>query len=244
MSATGSSRYHSLQLQYRARVGSSVHALASYTFSDAKDTTSIGAIADRALVLAPSDFDLRHAFNAGLSWLPSASGKSAAWLLDGWGLHALVTARSGYPFSVYTVTQFTSGTERFRRRASLMPSVPIIVEDASVPGGQRFNLDAFINPPTGQQGDTGRNQFRGFGAYQVDLAVQKVVRLGSGTNLRLRVDAFNALNRPVFSLPLALLGSSPFGVPTSTPASEGGAIGSLYQSGGPRTVALSARIEF
>jgi hypothetical protein len=167
-----------------------------------------------------------------------------AWLLDGWGVYGLVTARSGYPFTVYSSTLFVPGFERFRRRASLVPDVPIIIKDASAPGGQRFNRAAFTEPPAGEQGNTDRNAFRGFAAYQADLAVQRVIPLKNGINLRVRVDAFNLVNHPVFALPSVSLTSSSFGVPTSSAASVTGSLGTLYQAGGPRTVALSARVEF
>jgi len=57
------------------------------------------------------------------------------------------------------------------------PGVPLELFGTQYPGGKIFNKAAFAAPPTGQQGDFGRNVLRGFGATQVDLALQRQFHL-------------------------------------------------------------------
>jgi hypothetical protein len=239
---TGRSTYQSLQLQYRGRAGRTLQALASYTMSWSKDTASTIGVLERQTQLTPSDRDLRHSSSIAVSWLlPNGAHKSMAWLLSDWGLNAIATARSGYPFSVLTADDLVFNGEISDRRASVVSGVPIAVKDASAPGGQRFNPAAFTIPADGEQGNTSRNAFRGFSSFQLDLALQRAIPLGRGMTLRVRIEAFNAFNTPVFALPFPYVGFAMFGSPISTVASGSGA---LYQSGGPRSVAFSTRIEF
>jgi hypothetical protein len=240
-SARGRSRYESLQLQYRARF-EGLQTLASYTISKAQDTTSSVLAVDRADQLAPALQDLRHVFNAALSWsLPKSNVQSVGWLLNGWELDAVASARSSYPFSVLSSALIVPGEELFQSRASLVPGVPIILKDSTAPGGQRYNPAAFTDPPVGQQGTTGRNAFRGFAASRFDLAVQRAFPVRQHATLRIRCDAFNLFNSPVFSTPTGSRSSASFGLATSTTASG---VNGLYQFGAPRTIAFSTRIEF
>ncbi len=54
------------------------------------------------------------------------------------------------------------------------------------PGGKVFSGAAFKAPPTGQQGDLGRNVLRGFGAWQPDIAIQRQFRLTEKVGYRFR----------------------------------------------------------
>jgi hypothetical protein len=219
-----------------------LQAVASYTYGRANDTTSTLSGLDRADQLAPAAQDLRHNFNAGLSWaLPEVKRPSVEWLLSGWEVDAIASARSGYPFSVLASTFVVPGTEAYTSRASLVPGVPIVLKDTTVPGGEVFNAAAFVDPPLGEQGNTGKNQFRGLAASKFDIALQRSFSLFQGATLRLRCDAFNIFNSPVFSLPVTVRSSSLFGHILSTTATG---VNGLYQYGSPRTVAFSTRIEF
>jgi hypothetical protein len=240
LTAAGESRYQALQLQYRGRLMRGMQSLVSYTFGSARDTSS--AYLSTEHEWAPSNYDLRHSLNAALSWeLPNGTSR-AAWALKDWGVHVSGGARSGYPFTMLSTTAFLQGQETsIFQRASTAPGVPIIVEDAAAPGGRRFNSSAFVNPPPTEQGNTSRNEFRGFSAYQMDLALQRSLRFGEVTRVRVRIEAFNLFNTPVFLTPVNAVGVSQFGQPTSTVNSV---TGGLYRSGGPRSVAVSIRMDY
>jgi hypothetical protein len=245
-SGAGRSAYRSMQLQYRKRASVGLQVIGSYTLSDAKDTTSnfnnFSLNRKGAEELAPGDADLRHSASLALSWnlpSPQQNGLIGALSRD-WALHAVGTARSGYPFTVFTNRFEVPGVEAFDRRASLVPGVPVIVEDSTAPGGQRYNLDAFTNPPDGEQGNTGRNAFRGFSAYQIDMALQRAIRLGRVGSFELRIEAFNVTNQSIFGLPYSYLPfSSLFGKPRSLIYGS-----SIYRSGAPRSVGVSTRFVF
>jgi len=57
-----------------------------------------------------------------------------------------------------------------------------------------YNSDAFITPCGYAQGNMGRNELRGFGFAQVDLAVRKVIPITERYRFSIGVEAFNALN--------------------------------------------------
>ncbi|HYE87744.1 MAG TPA: TonB-dependent receptor, partial [Vicinamibacterales bacterium] len=113
------SRYDSLQVQYQRRMSRGLQTLGSYVLSKSSDTSSLdGGLLPRSDLVAPdddwgpSDFDVRHAFNAAVAWdLPAPSGN---WLLDGWGLDATLYGRSALPVSVFVNRPFTTGFAALR----------------------------------------------------------------------------------------------------------------------------------
>jgi hypothetical protein len=68
---------------------------------------------------------------------------------------------------------------------------------------QWFDTTAFVTPPAGTFGDTGRGAFEGPDLRTVDLSMTKSARwdrLG-GSRVEFRVEAFNILNRANFAPP-------------------------------------------
>ena len=64
--------------------------------------------------------------------------------------------------------------------------------------------DAFVTPPAGTFGTTGRGEFEGPDLRTVDLSMSKSVRwdrLGDGSRVEFRIEAFNILNRANFAPP-------------------------------------------
>jgi hypothetical protein len=108
------SDYHAAQLQFQRRLSRGLQAVASYTWSKSLDNFSNDSAfnntpvtkLDPQLDRGPSDFDIRHAFNAGLTYnIPApaigAVGKS---ILRSWAIDSIFTARSATPVNV-TVTR-------------------------------------------------------------------------------------------------------------------------------------------
>ena len=132
-----------------------------------------------------------------------------------------------------------------------MPGAPIWIVDPAAAGGRRLNPDAFTLPAAGQQGNAGRNRLRGFPFSQVDLAIRRAFRLRERLRLSVRAEAFNVLNHPNFLNPSAddRLGSPDFGRATQMAnrgfgGVQGPALQQFYESGGPRSMQLSLRLEF
>jgi hypothetical protein len=114
---------------------------------------------------------------------------------------------------------FAAGTI-FYLRPSLNQGVPLELEGGGYPGGKVFNKTAITTPPTGQQGNFGRNVLRGFDAIQADVGLQRQFRLTEKVGLRFRAEFFNILNHPNFGNPNSDLTSPLFGRSTQTLASS------------------------
>jgi hypothetical protein len=258
---TATSDYHALQLKFQRRLSRGLQALASYTFSHSIDSASTdafatylntpGALAKSNIDRGDSDFDIRHAFTAGVTYdLPSVgSNQIVHAALGGWSLDGFVLARSAPPVDVVGALYFAAGTALYPR-PNVNPGVPLELYGAGYPGGKIFNKGAFTAPPIGQQGNFGRNVLRGFDATQADIGVQRIFRVTEKAGLRFRGEFFNILNHPNFGNPTNVLSSPLFGRSTQTLANSlgsGGANGGfnpLYQIGGPRSIQLALKLQF
>jgi hypothetical protein len=158
-------------------------------------------------------------------------------------------ARCAPPVDIVRAFSFTAGAI-FHPRPNLIPGVPLVLYGTQYPGGKIFNSAAFAKAPTGQQGNFGRNVLRGFGAWQVDLALQRQFQVTEKAGLRFRAEFFNIFNHPNFGNPINTLNSALFGHSTQTLANSlgsGGANGGfspLYQIGGPRSIQLALKLQF
>jgi carboxypeptidase family protein/TonB-dependent receptor-like protein len=272
------SDYHALQLQFRRQAYRGLQILASYTWSHSIDTassSSTGAIenlfagtANADSSRGPSDFDVRHAFSAGVTYsIPTLDAtpvlKSIAM---GWSLDSIIQGRSATPVDVEDTAFALLGTSLTAVRPDVVPGQPLYLHGAacaalgggSCPGGKAFNPKAFADPPVDpstflpvRQGDLGRNTLRGFGAFQWDLALRRTFPLRESLHLELRAELFNVLNHPNFANPSGNLLSSSFGVATTMlnrglggTAAGGGGFSPLYQIGGPRSGQLALKLQF
>ncbi|MGH9842714.1 MAG: TonB-dependent receptor [Blastocatellia bacterium] len=259
------SDYHGLQLQFQQRLSSGLQALASYSWSHSIDTSSsdFGARIDRQISAnasrGPSDFDIRQAFNAAVTYnIPSplhgAVGKA---ILGGWSVDTIVSARSALPVDVAN-TAFVSALSLFLSvRPNLAPGVPLYLDDPAAPGGRRINRAAFIAQPSTEfrHGTLGRNALRGFSLWQADFSLRREFKLTEKVKLQLRSEFFNVFNHPNFGSPNSSTGSqaSPnplFGLSTQMLGRSLGAGGGeggfnpLYQVGGPRSLQFALKLLF
>jgi hypothetical protein len=258
---TATSDYHALQLKFQRRLSRGLQALASYSFSRSIDNASKdafsndhytpGTLANRNIDRGDSDSDIRHSFTAGVIYdLPSpGSHKVAHAILGGWSLDSFVLARTAPPDDLVGATIVAANTT-LTFRPNINPGVPLELYGKQYPGGKIFNSAAFTAPPTGQQGDFGRNVLRGFGASQLDFGLQRQFHFTEKVGLRFRSEFFNLFNHPNFGNPNNTLTDPFFGHSTKTLASSlgsGGANGGfspLYQIGGPRSIQLALKLQF
>jgi hypothetical protein len=249
---SATSDYHALQLKFQRRLSRGLQALASYSWSHSIDIASTDAIAtnvntpgqitDANIDRGNSNFDIRHAFTAGITYeLPS--------VLRGWSIDSFIFARSAPPVNVVGGSFFAAGTQ-LAPRPNLNPGVPLEIHGSQFPGGKILNRAAFTAAPAGTQGNFGRNVLRGFGAWQADVGVQRQFRLTERLGLRFRAEFFNIFNHPNFGSPTNVLTSPLFGRSTQTLANSlgsGGANGGLnplYQIGGPRSIQFAFKLQF
>ncbi|MGH9844757.1 MAG: TonB-dependent receptor domain-containing protein [Blastocatellia bacterium] len=276
---TADSVYHSLQLQFQRRLSRGLQALASYTWAHFIDSASTAGFSGTnsfsrsrpGANRADSDNDIRHAFNAGVTYdIPAPFERPAARaLLGGWSLDGIFTARTATPLTIIA-SGLLPPFETASTRPDLAPGVPIYLTGPQFPGGKAINPAAFVRPPTvidaagvrrpARQGNAGRNTFRGFGAHQVDFALRRQFKLTERVNLQFRAELFNAFNHANFGGVNTVLNfnattglpapSATFGQATGTlgqSLGSGGANGGftpLYQIGGPRSSQFSLRLQF
>ena len=260
-----SSDYHGLQVQFRRRFSARLQTQAAYTWSHSIDSSSndmgmggFGSIFSQGQ-RGSSDYDIRQSLSLSGSYRLYAHPRGLVGaILGDWYVDWMISSRTGLPFDIQGVSSGTSGestaTRNFRGGvfAQVRPNytgAPMWISDPNSPGGRRLNPDAFEIPDGYEQGNLGRNTLRGFGVFQADISLRRQFVISERWRLNLSAQAYNALNNPNFANPSmnegANLASPNFGVMTRMlNQSFGGGGGSLYQSGGPRSVELALRLQF
>ncbi len=262
-----SSDYHAMELQFQRRLSHGLQALASYNWAHSIDTASAGSFGKGANAVVPalgsavnrgpSDFDIRHAFSAGVTYdmaLPRINALANA-IFRGWSVETLIQARSAPPVDVSDLKFSTLNGALADVRPDIVSGQPFYLFGPQYPGGKALNPAAFHDPPNSggtplRQGNVPRNFLRGFGATQWDFAVHRDFPLREALKLEFRAEMFNLLNHPNFGPPSGQFGFGGFGVSRQTLAqalSGGGVSGGfnpLYQIGGPRSIQLGLKFMF
>jgi hypothetical protein len=261
------SEYHALEAHFQRRLPGSTRVLVSYTWSHSIDNRSNDRVAPGlADFLQPdidrgsSDFDIRQNLNAAmLAELPAPHSRFGSYLLRNWSARSMIFARTAPPTDLSIVPD--PGDEY--RRPDLVFGPPLYLYGSGYPGGKRFNPAAFSIPQnSATHGTLGRNVLRGFGAWQVDLALQRKFSLSEGVSVQFRVEAFNLFNHPNFANPsfqsgypqIAVVGygggGSPFGYSTAMladslgPSGVQGQLNPVFQVGAPRSLQFGMRVGF
>lgn len=258
-----SSDYHALQIQFQRRLSRGVQILSNYAWSHSIDNASTDTLlvgsnfAEQNLNRGSSDFDLRHSFNTAVTWnLPTPkTGRIGRMILGGFSLDGLLNIRSAPVVNL--IGGYAYGGQSYRvSRPDYIGGQPFYISDSTVAGGKRLNPAAFVSPPTDpngnvtRQGTLGRGVVRGFGLTQFDLALRRQFNFNERLNLQVRLEAFNVLNQSNFASPVAEISSPLFGQATrmyNRGFGSGGVTSGfnpLYQSGGPRSMQLSLKLNF
>jgi hypothetical protein len=160
-----------------------------------------------------SDFDQRQ--NLFLLGIWRSEGRRL--LTRGWQVSFLAAFRGGFPYTITSPSLNNAplpGGEVEGQRADLTnPSAAMLPNPVSGPGGvYLLNPAAFAEPANPSVvGNTGRNEFRGPGLYNLDFSLGRsfsVPYLREGTRFTIRADAFNILNHANLNNPDNLLGDS------------------------------------
>lgn len=248
------SDYNALEVQFRRRLSGGLTSLASYTWSHCSDYGSQDYY--YSYQRGDCDFDVRHNFSAALSYdLPNvAAGKILASGLRHWGVDGRFSARTAFPVTLSGDPTVDPATGKFYYPGlNLVPDQPVYIYGAECaaaynnglpcPNGRAINPNAFTVPASGL-GDAPRNFTRGFGAWQLDLAIRRDFPIFQRLKLQFRAEAFNVFNHPNFGNINPHLGQATFGQATGTLASTLGILSPLYQMGGPRSLQLSLKLAF
>ncbi len=271
----GNSNYNGLVMTAKYRNRRGVFIESHYTFGKSLDYNSsyfgsnnppgeTAAPADARnirLEHGPSAFDIRHRFNlVYVIDLPVGPGHKlfgwnnalSRWALGGWQVSGITTLQSGYPFTVLTGGQDTSGFNQ--SNAGINPSGgnrPDLAKSGSLPQNNRnpdaaFDTSWFVTALAGRVGTSGRNQYYGPGLHNHDFAIAKKFPLGEQTGILFRADFFNIFNHVNFANPISDLNNANFGKITQTLGSAvSNSIGtSGGAAGGPRLIQFSLRLQF
>jgi hypothetical protein len=261
VSNSATSSYHALQLQYQHRLSRGLQALASYTLSHSIDTSSgevsagnlPGYISSVEQNRGSSDFDRRHSFNWAATYdLPKPNfGKVGNAVFGGFSFDAIYKTLSAAPVNIFRNVSRDNSISSIIVRPDLVAGQPLYIEDATLPGGRRFNPAAFVSVPNApgspfpaRQGSLGRNVLRGFPASQLDVALRRRFNFTENFNALFKIEAFNVLNHPNFADPTGNISSGLFGRATQSLNRGLGGLNALYQLGGPRSIQLSLRLQF
>jgi hypothetical protein len=273
----GTSNYNALQVQFERRLSRGLQALLSYAWSHSIDTGSAGstAVVGNAFVpgaspgggtysnanRGPSDFDVRHAFSAGITYdVPTPKGnRVTSAMLGGWSTQNSLQMRTALPVDVSDANFFTFKGAYAAVRPDRVSGQPLYLFGAQYPGGKAFNPAAFTDPPsdpnTGnplRQGTLTRNSLRGFGLLQWDFAVHRDFPIHESIRLQFRAEMFNVLNHPNFGPPSGQFGIGSFGISNQLlgqslaglGSTGSGAFSPLYQIGGQRSMQFALKLMF
>ena len=245
------SNYQALQLKFQRSISPGVQALASYTWSHSIDFGSINSA--WPLTRANSNLDLRHNFEAALSWDEhKLHGRGFSdWILGGWGADARITARSAFPVTpLGNIFSDPATGDRYFSGVNYIPGRPLYVYGSQYPGGRMLNggpyvsNPAFALPPDGAPGNAPRNMLRGFADNQINVAFRREVPLHDRLNLQFRAEAYNLFNHPDLGYIDPSLTDQLFGQATLMLNQSFGPTGSLYEPGGPRSLQIALRLQF
>lgn len=251
------SDYHGLQTSFTHRFSNRLVASLNYTLAKSLDNFSPDSAKQANLTnfntdRAPSDFDARHNFSASVSYdIPAIfdSGISRKITKD-WSVSTLFNARTAFPLNVTYARVNDFGLEFYR--PDLLTNAPLY---RFVDGVKQLNPNAFSIPTTARQGSLGRNALRGFPFFQMDLALQRRIKITNESHLRFSIEAFNLLNNRSladtngFPSQLATLFPNGAVVANSTFGQVTNVLGGnnftpFYLYGGARNIQLSAKFVF
>ncbi len=234
---TASSMYHAVTVRLNKRFQNGLSFLVSYTGAKLMDNSAAavtylgpnsGTRADQYnlhLEWAVSPQDISHDLVTSFTYeLPFGRGKmfasSAPGLVDkvisGWQVNGIISWESGTPVVLMPAT-YTTGLNTLNERPDNNGHSAAVANPTI---GSWFNTSVFYTPPPFTIGTAGRTlpDVRNPGITNADLSLFKNNYFGHNEryNLQFRVEAFNALNHPLFNAPDTNINDSTFGQVTST----------------------------
>ena len=248
----GTQSYNALSTELNHRLAHGLQFQAAWTWAKTiTDTDEVGITEggptledayNRIRERADAQYSPRHRFVSNVIWqLPIGKGHAvmnrggvADWILGGWQLSLIYNAQTGEYF-----TPTFSGTDPSNTQT--IGGIPDRVKNGNLPTDQRtidkwFDASAFVAPPNGRFGNSGKNILIGPGRQALNLGLFKSFHPTERTSFRVQATFTNATNHPNFGAPNAGI---------SAPASVG-TVRSVQtrDSAGPRQGLLAAYFTF
>jgi hypothetical protein len=207
----GSSNTNSLQTKFESPVVRGSRLIVSYTWSKSMDISD----GDRNVTAnayhpgyyyALAGWDRTNHLNVG-AILQVPFGRGQLWgsgaprivdlVAGGWQISPIYRYATGLPVSITaTNTADTSSIGTYMAQKVCDPTTGFTRSKA-----EWFNTSCYVQPGNAVYGLGGRNSVRQPNLNQLDLGLSKTFHIYKTSNLQLRLESFNALNHPQFSLP-------------------------------------------
>jgi len=202
--------YNGLQLSLTKRYSRGFTVTSSYTLSRVEGNFGDDVIPfnefnlDKKdpLVWGPLTQDRTHRFTT--SWVVDLPGRNMTglkkWVLGDWQYSGVMEFESGRPFNVI------SGSDRSGRGlGSTTDRAKLTGQPLEPPSGSDrtlwFNPAAFAVADVGTFGDVPKGFLRGPSFHSWNMGMFKNFRYGAGSNIQIRIEAFNIFNQVNFDIP-------------------------------------------
>jgi outer membrane receptor protein involved in Fe transport len=219
VTGNGNSNYNGLWVTFTKRVTHGFEFEASYTYSKSLDYSSLDVpnflpqdSNNLRAEYGPSDFDARNRLVfSGYYTLPFKGNR----LVEGWQFAVVSQAQSGNPLTAYL-----GGVSGLFAGATVRPNVTGPIGITGNPAQWFTDKTVFALQCTGtppcSPGNEGRNMFVGPDFVDTDISLIKATKITERIGSEFRAEAFDIFNHPSFGDPNLTVGSSSFGVITST----------------------------
>jgi len=204
-------RYHSMQVAINRPFTKGLLLKGAYTLSRARNMAdddgagvSFNSPSEFGRNMALAGYDRTHNFHIAavyqLPWQSVDGGHSNILraIVNDWQINGTFAAFSGTPFTV-TANGAIVNMPGNTQTADLVDDVTKIGEIGA--SGTYYDTSAWAQPQGVRFGNTGRNQFRGPGAVNLDMSLFRAIPLGGVRRIELRVEAANVTNTPKFVNP-------------------------------------------
>lgn len=225
--------YNALQLRAEQRYSNGLYYLLTFTWAKSLDNSSSSSGDNNSVTndpfnlagdYGPSSFDHRLAFTASYGYeLPFGrkrrflnNNRPLDWIVGGWQLGGIITARTGEHLTVGISTCPANTGSGCRTD---------LVGDPNSGDGihtekKWFNTSVFRPPAQGQFGNEGRNIIIGPGLFDWDFSAHKSFAVREGIRIELRGEIFNITNAVNYANPNTTLGSAAIGTISSAAAAR------------------------
>jgi hypothetical protein len=246
------SNYNALQLTLKHQFSHGLAWTSSYTWQKAMGWIS-NSVSDSGLSFyLPGMYQRNYSvlgYNSAQTYAQSAVyelpfGKNqpfvhsgwASQVAGGWELSSILHVNTGTPltFTASGAQLNAPGTIQLAKQVASLKKLYGI-------GTTRhwFDPTSFVTPAGATEGNIGQNIYSGPGLFTLDSSIFRQFPIRESLVLKLRMDAFNVLNHPVFNNPSTSLTSASFGEVTSTAGT-----GVNGTPGTPRQLQFAATINF
>ena len=216
--SVGWQTYQGLRLTMTRRAGSNgVSISGNYTLSHCIGTATPGSFAQIAsgytnpdnpeMDKGHCDQDRKHLANATVGYqTPEVSNRAVRLLASNWRVSGILSVRSGQWLNI------TTGVDN-ALNGQLLQRPNQVSDDVYGPKtlNNFLNRAAFASPAPGTFGNLEYRAVEGPAYWAIDIALSRMISLGTTRSLEARLEAFNVTNRFNWGLPATNLNQSQFG---------------------------------